>query len=148
VAIASDPQVGQASVSVFTEVPQCRHSYTTSGCRAQDSTRSAFSNIIGTGNRSWRLAVPEIRALSAHCSCLCFASRDHVGRRDLCLKERTRIERWWTRCEHGLEEVMKGRESACDGNRVVVCLLSLLQVSYPSPHIGEPTTVKLKLEIR
>jgi hypothetical protein len=52
VAIASDPQVGQASVSLFTEVPQCRHSYTTSGCRAQDSTRSALSSIIDTGNHS------------------------------------------------------------------------------------------------
>jgi hypothetical protein len=50
-AIASDPQVGQASVSLSTEVPQCRHSYTTSGCCAQDSTRSTLSNI-GTGNHS------------------------------------------------------------------------------------------------
>jgi hypothetical protein len=51
-AIAPDPQVGQASVSLFTEVPQCRHSYTTSGCFVQDSTRSTFSNSIDAGNHS------------------------------------------------------------------------------------------------
>jgi hypothetical protein len=38
--------------------------------------------------------------------------------------------------------------NACDSNRVVVCPLPLVPVSDPDLHIGDPTTVKLKLEIR
>jgi hypothetical protein len=38
--------------------------------------------------------------------------------------------------------------NACDWNRVVVCLLPLVPVSYSDLHISEPTTVKLKLESR
>lgn len=51
-AIASDPQVGQASVSLLTEVPQRRHSYTAFGCFVQDSNRSTPSNSIDTGSHA------------------------------------------------------------------------------------------------
>ena len=148
-AIASDPQAGQSSVSLPTEVPQCRHSYTTSGCCVQDSNRSTRSNSI-EGESLWVYDVPAFGALGVYCwPCLCFVFKDHVGCRDLGLAERACTERWWIRRGHGLVEAVCGKEGArVTCNRVVVCPLPLFPVSSLGLYIGEPTTVKLKLEIR
>ncbi len=110
-AIASDPQVGQASVSLFTELSQCRHSYTTSGCVAQDSTRSTRSNSMETESL-WVHNIPAFGALSVYCwTCLYLVFKGHVGR-GLGLAEQACTERWWIRRGHRLVAVMYGREGA------------------------------------